>query len=240
MMQPIAILLQSGDVQTLILGGGGIALGAYILANTGGVVTLFRNLAKSEVTPAGEVHQDTGVVELEGTARPIDGTVESPHAETECLLYDYNKTRITERDRDEDNIDESRNRDHLDHQHDHVPFRLEDESGSVTVDPAGANLSVDRDDAGGHKESTDQRIKITEHRIDVGETVHVWGQSQSDGDGPDDIYVGDGPDVQFRVGTGDRTEAVAEAGLRAIATLLVGIVSLLGGAYVLAEAAGIL
>ncbi len=240
MWQPVSVPLQSGDTQTLILGVGGIALGVYILANTGGVVTLFRSLLESEVTPAGEVHRDTGVVELEGEAQPIDDTVESPHTETECLLYDYNKTRITERDHDSDTIDESRDRDHLDHQHDHVPFRIEDESGSVAVDPAGANLSVDRDDAGGHKKSTDQRIKITEHRIDVGETVHVWGQSQSNGDGPDDIYVGDGRDVQFRVGTGDRTEAVAEAGSRAVVTLLVGILSLLGGAYVLAEAAGVL
>jgi hypothetical protein len=240
MWQILSVLLQSGDTQALLLGVGGIALGVYVLANSEATVNMFRNLLESEVTPAGEVHEEAGVVELEGTAQPVDGTVQSPHTETECLLYDYNKTRITERDHDHDNVDESRNRDHLDHQHDHVPFRVEDESGSVAVNPAGANLSVDRDDVDGHKESTDQRIKITESRIDVGETVHVWGQSQSDGKGSGGVYVGDGPDVQFRVGTGDRTEAVAEAGLQAVVTLLVGILSLLGGAYALAEAAGIL
>jgi hypothetical protein len=233
----LPVVLQSGETQALLLGVGGITLGVYILANTGGVLTLFRNLLGSDVTPAGEVHEQTGVVEVEGTAQPVDGTVTSPHTETECLLYDYNKTRITEHDDDFDGMEESRNRDHLDHQHEHVPFRVADESGSVTVNPDGAQLSVDRDDAGGHKESTDQRIKITEHRIDVGEAVHVWGQSQSDGEG---VTIGDGPDVQFRVGTGDRTEAVAEAGLQAIITLLVGIVSLLGGVYALADFAGLL
>lgn len=235
-----SIPLQSGGLQTLILGVGGIALGVYILANTGGVVTKFRNLLESEITPAGSVRQDSGVVELEGIAQPIDGTVESPHTETECLLYDYNKTRITEVDDDLDGTDEHRKRDHLDHQHDHVPFRIEDESGSIAVDPTGADLSVDRDYSGGHKQSTDQRIKITEHRIDAGETVHVWGQSQSDSDGPDDVYVGDGPGVQFQIGTGNRTEAVAEVGLQALVTLLVGLISLLGGVYVLAGAAGLL
>jgi hypothetical protein len=235
--QLLSIPLQSGETQSLLLGVGGIALGVYILMNTGGVVTQFRNLLESEITPAGEVRANSGVVELQGSAQPVDGTVTSPHTDTECLLYDYNKTRITEHDNDFDGEEEHRDRDHLDHQHEHVRFRVEDESGSVMVDPEGAKLSVDRDDAGGHKESTDQRIKITEHRIDVGETVHVWGQSQSNGDG---VSVGDGPDVLFRVGTGDRTEAVAEAGLQTIITLLVGILSLLGGAYVLAGAAGIL
>lgn len=226
--------------QQLLLGVGGVALGVYVLANSENVVTLFRNMATSDVTPAAEVPDETGVVEVTGTAKPIDETVQSPHTDTECLLYDYNKTRIRRDDQDNDGIDESQRRQHLDHDHDHVSFRVEDDSGSITVDPVGADLSVERDDVDGYEETTDQGIQITENRIDIGETVHVRGQPQSDGASPEGgVYVGDGADVQFRIGTGGRTRAVAEVGLQAVVTVLFGVVCVVGGGYVLLGFAGL-
>lgn len=238
---PIPVVpLQMSTGEQLLLGVGGIALGVYVLANSENALSLFRNMATSDVTPAAEVPDATGVVEVTGTAQPIDQTVESPHTETECLLYDYNKTRIVERDHDGDGMGDSENREHLDHQHEHVPFRVKDDSGSIAVDPNGANLSVDRDDADGYKEGTDQGVEITENRIDVGETVHVWGQRRADDVAPDGgVYVGDGEDIQFRIGTSGRTGAVAEVGSQAIVTVLFGIVCILGGGYVLLGLAGV-
>jgi hypothetical protein len=224
----------------LLLGAGGIGLGVYVLANSENVVTLFRNVATSNVTPAAEVPDKTGPVEVEGTAEPIDETVQSPHTDTECLLYDYNKTRVRRNDEDGDGVDESQRRQHLDHEHDHVPFRVEDSSGSIAVNPDGADLSVERDDVGGHKESTDQGVRITENRIDIGETVHVRGQRRSDEASPgSDVYVGEGPDVQFRIGTGGRVRAIAEIGLQAVVTVLFGIGCIVGGGYVLLGLAGV-
>jgi hypothetical protein len=236
------VLLQQGmgTGQQLLLGVGGIALGVYVLANTGNAVPLFRNMVTSEVTPAAEVPGKSGVVEVTGAAKPLDETVQSPHTETECLLYDYNKTRIRRDDHDHDGIDESERREHLDHKHDHVRFRVEDDSGSITVDPAGANFSVDRDDVDGHKETTDQGIQITENRIDIGETVHVRGKPQSGDATPDGgVYVGDGSNINFRIGTGGRTEAVAEVGTQAVVTVLFGVVCILGGGFFLLALAGV-
>jgi hypothetical protein len=225
--------------QQLLLGVGGIVLGVYVLANSEAVLTRFRNMAASDVTPAAEVPDTTGVVEVTGTAEPIGESVQSPHTDTECLLYDYNKTRIVEDDHDGDGIDDSRRRQHLDHDHDHVQFRVEDDSGSIPVDPAGADLSVGRDDVDGYKETTDSGVRITENRIDIGETVHVWGQRQTDEAAPGGVCVGDGEDVQFRIGTSGQIRAVAEVGLQAIVTALFGIVCILGGAYVLLGFAGV-
>ena len=137
--------------QQLLLGAGGIGLGVYLLANSQNAVTLFRNVATSDVTPAAEVPDNTGVVEVEGTAKPIDETVQSPHTDTECLLYDYNKTRIRRDDQDGDGVDDSQRRQHLDHDHGHVLFRVEDSSGSIAVNPDGADLSVGRDDVDGYR-----------------------------------------------------------------------------------------
>lgn len=236
------VLLQGGLSvgQQLLLGLGGIALGVYVLANSQNVVSLFRNMATSDVTPAADVPDVTGVVEVTGTAKPLDATVQSPHTDTECLLYDYNKTRIRRDDQDGDGIDESEHRQHLDHQHDHVPFRVEDDSGSIAVHPDGADLSVERDDVDGHKESTDQGIQITENRIDIGETVHVRGQQRADKASPDGgVYVGDGSEVQFRIGTGGRTRAVAEVGVNAVATVLFGIGCIIAGVYFLLALVGV-
>jgi hypothetical protein len=230
--------LSSGE--QLLVGVGGIALGVYILMNTGGVVGLFKNMATSEVTPAAEVPNETGIIEVTGTAKPIDGTVQSTHTDTECLLYDYNKTRRVDRDPDHDMQDEHHDVQHLDHQHDHVPFYVEDESGAVAVDPDGANFKIESDEIDGHQETGNKRIRFEEDRIDIGETVHVWGPRKADEDSPTgEVYIGDKPDANFRIGTGGRTRAVAQAGTQAVLTLLVGLVCLLGGAYFLLALAGV-
>jgi hypothetical protein len=236
-----------GTTETLILGVGGLALGLYVLANSGQSVTQFRRMIESEVTPAADVSNQTGIVEVQGTARRLDDTVSAAHTGTDCLVYDYNKTLIEEDD--DHGIDDHEEVDHdtrrtrtLDHDHGAVPFRVEDDSGSVPIDPTGANLEVDADEVDGHRKSHDERIKITERRIDDGETVHVWGHRNDGGEAIPDggAYVGDGEDVNFRIGTEGRTEAVAKVGFKAVLTVVFGLVCVVGGLYVLLSYGGLL
>lgn len=79
-----------------------------------------------------------GPVELRGTARPARGVVESPFTETACLAYEYavEEERNTENGRTWETIDSGEG---------YVPFRLEDDSGSVLIEPPGASLRLSRE-----------------------------------------------------------------------------------------------
>ena len=84
-----------------------------------------------------------GPVEVSGTVQPADDVLESPFTETPCVLYEYaveekrtrtqstGKTTTTHTEWVE--IDSGRRA---------VPFRLADDTGSVLVDPAGADLRL--------------------------------------------------------------------------------------------------
>ena len=79
-----------------------------------------------------------GPVELRGTAAPAVGTVRSPFTETPCLAYEY----VVEEERESKNGadwttvasgDEYR------------PFYLDDGSGSVLIEPPGADFRLEED-----------------------------------------------------------------------------------------------
>lgn len=79
-----------------------------------------------------------GSVELVGTAEPGEKTLASPFTDTECLLYEYevDEERHSNQGRSWATIASGTRL---------LPFRLEDDTGSVLVEPAGADLRLGRE-----------------------------------------------------------------------------------------------
>ncbi|MXV61744.1 E3 ubiquitin ligase [Natronorubrum sp. JWXQ-INN-674] len=81
------------------------------------------------------VERAEGPVELEGTASPIDGTTAGPLTGTPCLVYEYEveEYKSSGKNSSWETVDDGVGG---------VPFRLEDETASVRVDPVGADLAL--------------------------------------------------------------------------------------------------
>lgn len=77
-------------------------------------------------------------VEIEGTASAVDGTVAAPLTGTPCLVYEYEIEELQSSGKHSswNTVDEGLGG---------VPFRLEDETASVRVEPAGATLALSTD-----------------------------------------------------------------------------------------------
>ena len=93
-------------------------------------------LHATDPTPVADLANVSGPVELSGTARVHDGTIEAPLTGTPCLAHEWT---VTERRRDSDGdttwttIASGRSG---------VPFRVDDGVASVLVDPASADLRL--------------------------------------------------------------------------------------------------
>jgi hypothetical protein len=113
---------------------------------------------------------NTGHTEVEGTARPLEKTLTSPHEEAACLVYEH-KIEEREIDHDPDGGTQRRWRTVTDETHT-VPFILEGEYEEAVVDPAGATNLLETSVS---TRSGDRRTTIT--RLDVGEPVYVAGEA---------------------------------------------------------------
>ncbi|MFC7215066.1 E3 ubiquitin--protein ligase [Saliphagus sp. GCM10025334] len=88
-----------------------------------------------------------GSVELSGTVLAWDDVLESPFTETACVAVEY---AVEEKRRKSTNNGSTTKWVEIDRGTLVVPFRLEDESGNVLVDPRGADLRL----------TTDARIRV--------------------------------------------------------------------------------
>ncbi|MDQ2052553.1 GIDE domain-containing protein [Natronolimnohabitans sp. A-GB9] len=81
------------------------------------------------------IERADGPVELEGTASPIDRTISAPLTGTDCLAYEYEVEELQSSGKNSswNTVDEGVGG---------VPFRLEDATASVRVEPAGADLAL--------------------------------------------------------------------------------------------------
>lgn len=107
-----------------------------------------------------------GFVEVEGTARKLDGTVTTPMTDTESLVYEY---AVRRRRHDDDGTADWRT---VKTDSDSVPFVIETDGGSVVVDSArldGEDTYLDGD------ETRQGDRKRTESRLEPGETAYVAG-----------------------------------------------------------------
>jgi hypothetical protein len=123
------------SLTTLFLGAfalPGLAVLAYGLREG---LTGYR-LHATEPTPVADVANVSGPVEVTGAARVHDGTVEAPLSGSACLVYEW---EVVERRRDSDGDTTWRT---VASGSGGVPFRVEDDTASVLVDPAGADLRL--------------------------------------------------------------------------------------------------
>jgi hypothetical protein len=95
-----------------------------------------------------------------------------------------------------------------------VPFLLRDDTGSVLVQPSGAEVDVDPETF-----PLDDRTRAIEWAVGVGAQVFVNGFAQrrsTDSSGPrptvlpdrDDVFVGSGPDTPLTIAQKSRAEEV--------------------------------
>ncbi|ELY92999.1 hypothetical protein C482_20031 [Natrialba chahannaoensis JCM 10990] len=104
-----------------------------------------------------------GPVELEGTASEITGTVEAPLTGTPCLVYEYEveEHQSSGKNSSWNTVDSGMGG---------LPFRLEDRTASVRIEPAGADLALSTSAStkidGGEREPESIR-RFLEHESDL-------------------------------------------------------------------------
>ena len=118
---------------------------------------------------------DGGRVELRGTARPVDDgrLCRAPLSDAPCLAYEYEIEQYS-------SSKNGSNWSTIDADDGYVPFRLEDDSGNVLIEPPGADLRLETDnrvtvDAGTEPPST------IAHFIDETEAVDAQATGSNRG-----------------------------------------------------------
>jgi hypothetical protein len=155
-----------------LIAGGLLALfvliGLAILAGGIGRLRAWWRLRDSEASTPGRL--GTGQVEVEGTAKPLDGTLTSPRENADSLVYEHIvKEKHVDHDPDQGTHTEWRT---IVNDTETVPFVVEGDGGSAVVDPGGATKLLEPSVS---RRQGDRRIEVS--RLDVGEPVYVAGQS---------------------------------------------------------------
>jgi hypothetical protein len=136
MVLPVAQSL--GGLSEMVVYGAGICLVGLVLLGVAARMPqpAYRVLTRDPLSVRDLSMQD-GPIEVKGTAiAEDDQTVESPFTETACLAYEYEAQELK-------SSGQSSYWETLDEGSQSVPFILEDESGRVRVDPAGATLELE-------------------------------------------------------------------------------------------------
>lgn len=118
----------------------------------GGLLILAKGLQKvleayrlyaTRTTSIADLPNVSGSVEVKGVARVHDRTIETPVTGTPCLAYAW---EVEERQKHYDSIDEewTTRWATIASGSTGVPFRVEDETGSVLVDPGGADFRLEK------------------------------------------------------------------------------------------------
>jgi hypothetical protein len=127
-----------------------------------------------------------GPVELTGTAEELGETVTGKYSDRECLAYAWERE---ERDAGSTTDNREINYHMEDFGTEGEPFHVRDETGTVAVDPTGANIYAEKDEW-----KNEERIH-REKRIEADDRLHVYGHKQDiierqDGLGTESTYVG--------------------------------------------------
>jgi hypothetical protein len=150
-------------VPTVIMGVFGLFGALIVLAGAGQLKSWNRLKSMSAGAVTGK-----GVVEVEGTARPLHETLTSPHWNADSLAFEYEHE---ERRHDHD-MDDGGSEWHTEKSiTDSVPFVIDSSSGDVVVDPDGANLLFEQ------QRERNGRTRHTARRLDVDEDVYVAGEA---------------------------------------------------------------
>ena len=178
-------------------------------------------LASNRPISADAVATTDGAVELEATAQLLNASDDDGR-----IAY-KRKQQKKEVERDSDGKKEV-NWKTVSSSEEASPFRLTDETGSVVVDPDGANLSIDMDLA----QSTNRR-RTYRGSITPGDTVHIYGHKRSatdaeDSPGDAEVFVGDG-DGEFLISDTTQFRTVVRYLTSGVKYLILGLVVLAFG-----------
>ncbi|WP_455449070.1 hypothetical protein [Natrinema thermotolerans] len=159
-----------------------------------------------------EITAQRGPIEVEGTATPSDehGTVTGLFTETDCLVYTYSAQGRPGSGPDDARRSDDGKFDVLDEGTEYTKFYVEDETGRVLVDPAGATFELTPEsyynaplsDTPTPVEEYMQRHpetrppdtlihpvishflrnhnRFVERRLDIGDTVYITGYKRTD------------------------------------------------------------
>ncbi|WP_458205571.1 GIDE domain-containing protein [Haladaptatus sp. NG-SE-30] len=188
----------------LLFFGGSSLVGLAMLWYGGRDLLLAYRILTTDPTDAASL-ADGAPVEVEGVARPQDGTTTAPFTGTECLAFEYEV-------KEEEHTQHGQHWRTIDSGRYHVPFRVEDDTASVLVDPQGAEFrfSAERsinvhggdrpperivsfiesnEDVDSEDRTLDLKLfelktgsdrKYIERRLDPGEPIHVLGEARYD------------------------------------------------------------
>lgn len=159
-----------------VVGFAAVAFGARDLA------TAFR-LWRTDPTRVADLPTRSGTLEVQGRTRVVDGfgTVEAPFTGTDCLAHEWTVTEEQHTQHGTNWVEVASGRAG-------APFRLEDDSGSVLVDPRRADLRLTRDDriaVPGGERPPDRVRSFVEASEDVDSEERTWSL------GGFELHVGD-------------------------------------------------
>lgn len=172
---------------------------------------------------AGNAHLESGVVEVKGTAKSLGETTAGKYTGDPALAQKWHEEHEEEGTDEDGNTTTSWRT--TDRGSDAVPFRVEDETGSIAVDAPGAALTIDESNT--HEGPTDERRY--EGRIEPGDSVYVFGQLNTANDpaeapGEERAFIGDGEDApEFLVSDSGGLGILADYVVLGGALLVVGI-----------------
>jgi hypothetical protein len=173
-----------------------------------------------------------GPVEVAGRVVPT-ASFTTPYSRTRCAWYRF---EIVERSSTEDNrgawslVERGSSGD--------VPFRVEDESGSVLVQPAGARVA-----ARALVHALDASRRVREWILAEGDYVFVAGYAHrrsvaegiSGGSERDDVFIGAGTDGFLEISPRSHAEQARRFGTQALLYFAGGLLSLLLAITILAS-----
>jgi hypothetical protein len=224
---------------------GVVAYGGGLLAVTYAIGALNAVVASSRRREAGTLPDEEGSVTLHGVATPFEETTTGPITGADCLVCETRTQGRIRRFR-------ARNEFWAPHESrvDSVPFVLEDDTGSVVVDPSGARVRLAEDAAhedvpdGGETGGVLGRIRRVERRLDPGDEVIVTGRvtpPETTGDPGaatrGRLVVTDGPGPSFVADPSVGALASLRRAVRVGGTL--GVTLAIGGFAAMALAAGL-
>lgn len=215
-----------------------LALGAWLLRSAAGQFGLARQMSSEEAEPVSVAEAAPGTVAVSGTARPgEDGTIPHPLSRGEALVAIGSTlersssaeggTSITTDERSTET----------------VPFVVEDDTGSIRVDPEGAvhhgqRERFDSDEVdetalsawlGRTDVSSGSDVGYRQQLVEPGDEVYVFGEAvATDGD-PDASSLTIRDDGDLVVSTEGREDVSSSGTLSGIIMLFIGLLVLFFG-----------
>lgn len=188
-------------------------------------------IGSNDPVPAADVADaagENGHVEVTGTAQSNGNVLQSEFTDTDCFVHRWKRYEREKQSSDNSTWELRGEGGH------ELPFVVADDSGTVRVDPQVAEVSLDTQTRPGFIARYLAGEKRTESRLDLGQTVHVYGAYLDGDDGRMlDPHIGASDDQPLRIADASEKRVVARHLGRGSVVGLVGVaIAVLGGAIV--------